>query len=118
MRLSELRGVLSTLELLARERGNIDPIVELFHVVDGENYSLTIDQEAINKDPDGQLTKGGAIHLPLKEIVTRGFIVVYFDRRKNREGSIIIQAESNYNAESLFKKHFSTYEIRDITPEE
>lgn len=118
MRLSELRGVITSLEYIAVQRGNVDPVVELFHIVDGENYSLTIDQEAINKDPEGQVTKGGAIHFPLKEIVTRGFIIVYFDRSNNREGSIIIQAESNYNAESLFKKHFSTYEIRDISPEE
>jgi hypothetical protein len=118
MRLSELRGVLSTLERIANKRGNIDPIVELFHVVDGENYSLTIDQEAINKDPEGQLTSGGSIHLPLSEIKTRGWIVTYFDIKNNREGSIIMQAENGDQACDLFRKHFSTYRLECVTQEE
>lgn len=118
MRLSELRGVLSTLERIANKRGKVDPMVELFHVVDGENYSLTIDQEAITKDPEGQLTSGGSIHLPLSEIKTRGWIVTYFDIKNNREGSIIMQAENGDQACDLFRKHFSTYRLECVTQEE
>lgn len=117
MRLSELRGVLSTLERIANKRGNVDPIVELFHIVDGENYSLTINQEAISNDPEGQLTQAGSIHLPLKEKEVWGWVVTYFDVKNNKEGSIIMQAESGDKACELFRKHFSTYRQECVTQE-
>lgn len=117
MRLSELRGVLFDLHSIAAERGNQDPIVELFHVVDGENYSLTINIEAINNDPRGQLTSRGSIHLPLKEKTVFGWVVTYFDVKNNLEGSIIMQADSGDHACELFRKHFSTYRLECVTQE-
>lgn len=117
MRLSELRGVLSTLERIANKRGKIDPMVELFHVVDGEAASLTIDQEAINNDPEGQLTSVGSIHLPLKEKKMWGWVVTYFDDKNNREGSIIMQAEDGDTACYLFRKHFPSYRLECVTQE-
>lgn len=56
MRLSELRGVLYTLEVEAFKKGNIDPLVECFHQ-DGETVELNIDLVAIQADPEGQVTK-------------------------------------------------------------
>lgn len=115
MRLSELRGILTVLEYQAHQKGNIDPLVELFSVeLDGDVF-LTVDINAIQADPAGQLTPGGSIHLPLKEITTRGYVVVYGD--KGREDCIVIQATNKKEAEKLFLKHFSTYELKTINEE-
>ena len=114
MRLSELRGVLYTLEKFAHKKGNFDPLVELFHE-DGDTVELNVDLEAINADPEGQLTPGGAIHLPLKEIVTRGYVVTYAD--KDREDCIIIQANCKQEAAKIFTKHFCTYTLKCVSEE-
>ena len=114
VRLSELRGVLYTLEQFAHKKGNFDPIVELFHQ-DGNTVELNVDIKAINKDPEGQLTMHGSIHLPLKEIVTRGFIVTYING--NKEDCITIQAESRQDAMKLFAKHFCTYTLKCVSEE-
>jgi len=106
MRLSELKGVLFQLEQIAHKRGNIDPIVELFN----DELYVEVDLQAIANDPEGQLLRNGTIHLPTKEIVRRGFAITYGTDRG--EDSIIIDAESKAQAEQLFKKHFSSYELK------
>ncbi|EBS4516645.1 hypothetical protein DQT32_04450 [Salmonella enterica subsp. enterica serovar Braenderup] len=111
VRLSELRGVLFQLEQLAHKKGVLDPIVELFYQ-NGSTEELDIDLAAINADPEGQLTKGGAIHLPLKEIVTRGYVIVYGTDKG--EDCIVIQATDKREAEYLFGKHFN-YEVKMVS---
>lgn len=115
MRLSQLRSVLNVLEYYAQQQGNIDPLVELFSVELDADSILTIDLEAIHADPAGQLTPGGSIHLPLKEQVTRGYTIVY--GCKGREDSIVMQASNIKDAEQMFLKLFSTYELKTISEE-
>lgn len=114
MRLSELKRVLFDLEVLAQKKCNFDPVVELFHQ-DGETVELNIDLEAIKNDPEGQLTQDGAIHLPLTEIINRGYVIVYGTDRG--EDCITIQASCEAEAESIFLKHFSTYPLKTVTQE-
>lgn len=115
MRLSQLRSVLNVLEYYAQRQGNIDPLVELFSVDIDADSILTIDLEAIHADPEGQLTPGGSIHLPLKEQTTRGYVVVYGD--KGREDSIVMQATNIKEAEQMFLKYFKNYELKTINEE-
>ena len=116
MRLSELRGVLNVLEYYSQRKGNVDPIIELYNIDDVEgNASQTINLEAIHNDPEGQVTKDGTIQLPMKEIVTRGYVIVYGTAKG--EDCIIIQAESKAHAETLFRKHFSTYTLKTVSAE-
>lgn len=115
MKLSELRKVLEDLHNISP---NIDPVVEMFYYTTGAYYSLDVDIEAIYNDPEGQLTIDGSIHLPLKEITVRGYVIIYSDpRRANRHDSIVIQAESVEHAKQLFNKHFSTYELINVVQE-
>lgn len=113
MRLSELKRVLGELEVLAQKKCNFDPVVELFHQ-DGE-IDFNIDLVAIKNDPEGQLTSKGSIHLPLKEIVKRGYFIVYGTDRG--EDCITIQASCEAEAERIFLDYFSTYRLKTITQE-
>lgn len=115
MRLSQLRSVLNVLEYYAQQKGNIDPLVELFSVDIDADSILTIDLDAIHADPAGQITPGGSIHLPLKEQTTRGYVIVFGHDRG--EDCIVMQATNKKEAEQMFLKYFSTYELKTISEE-
>lgn len=114
MRLSELKRVLGELEVLAQKKCNFDPVIELFYQ-SGETEEFNIDLVAIKNDPEGQLTSKGSIHLPLKEIVKRGYIIMYGTDRG--EDCITIHASCESEAERIFLDYFSTYQLKTITQE-
>ncbi len=117
MRLSELRGLLANLAFAAEQCGNNDPVLE-FYDLDNVLECFVPDMQAISKDPAVHITDGGAIHIPLIRIINRGFVVKYSEENSSTEQSVIIQAETNYDAEKLFLQRFSTAKVISVTAEQ